>query len=185
MNLDQLRALQTEAWSLRPLDGPQWPPSVYYRYLALIAQRKPANVFVELGTCGGGCSRTVAMMSPKTKVISIDVTKHENVKQMESIPNFTFLLGDSVELASKVGAENKVDLLFIDTVHTYERTMAEFKAWKPYMTPGGIMCFDDLHRPGMRKLWDDLPGTKTGFDDLARMHIGGSPTDGGFGALIT
>ena len=185
MTITDLITLQSEAIRMLPCSGPQYPPSVYYRYLALIALKKPAKLFVELGTCGGGCSRTVAIKSPNTQVISIDVHKHDTVTQMEpQLPNFRFIKGDSIDLAKIVGPQCPIDLLFIDTIHTYEHTMNEFNAWRPYMAPGGIICFDDLHRPGMDKVWNDLSGTKTGFNDLARMHIGGSPTDGGFGALI-
>jgi predicted O-methyltransferase YrrM len=143
------------------------------------------EIFLELGTCGGGASRHVATKNPDVKVISIDVTKLPQVSEI-ACPNFQFILGDSIETAKTLGPQyqGKIGIIFIDTIHEYQHTMNEFNAWKSYMAPGGIMFFDDLYRQGMDRVWKELPETKTEFHALSKMHIGGSPTDGGFGAII-
>jgi cephalosporin hydroxylase len=145
------------------------------------------QVFVELGTCGGGAARNVAMVNPDVLVISIDVNKLPQVSLIErDCKNFRFVCGDSVGLAETIGKENtgKIGVMFIDTIHEYQHTMNEFNAWRPYLADGAVVCFDDLNRQGMDRVWRELPGIKTGFSDLSAMHISGSPTDGGFGALI-
>ncbi len=154
--------------------------------MAAIAGRLNAKVFVELGTCGGGASLTVASRNSGTKVVSIDLDKYPQVAGIEELcSNFFFYKGDSIAMAEKLGPDLAlIDLLFVDTTHTYEQTMGEYKAWLPYMRKGGVICFDDLYRPGMNVVWDALPSPKTGIHDLKRMHVGGSPTDGGFGAVI-
>jgi len=181
-----LVALGREALAASPHPDPRWPPSVYYRYLSAVAGRLNAKTFVELGTCGGGASLTVAVNNSSTKVITIDVDKYPQVAPIEEMcSNFFFHRGDSIELADTLGQANApIDLLFIDTTHTYEQTMGEFNAWLPYMAKGGVVCFDDLYRPGMDVVWAALPEPKTGIHDLKRMHVGGSPTDGGFGASV-
>ena len=73
-----------------------------------------------------------------------------------------------------------MDILFIDTDHTYDRTMGEFTAWKPFLSKKAIVCLDDLFRPGMEDAWNELPGTKIRLDHL---HDGQYPEGGGFGVI--
>jgi predicted O-methyltransferase YrrM len=187
INIQDLLNLKNVARSTLPLSGSQWPPSVYYRYLAELVAFQNSRVFVELGTCGGGCSRNVAVRNPTTTVITIDVVKEPQVNLVEKhVSNFKFVQGDSAELAKTIGEKYKglIDTLFIDTVHEYNHVMKEFNAWKLYLAPNAVVVFDDLNRNSMDKVWADLPGIKTEFNALKEMHISGSPSDGGFGALI-
>jgi len=62
-------------------------------------------------------------------------------------------------------------------VHTVERTVAEWRAWEPFMAGTAVICLDDLHRPGMQEAWDWVSWEKVRLDDL---HPGGNG-DGGFG----
>lgn len=187
MTVQELVQLQVKARMTPPMPGSEWPPSMYYRYLGELAAVIKARVFVELGTCGGGCARHVALRNKSCKVITLDIMKLPQVTLAEKqAPNMEFVLGDSSAMAATIGPKytSQIDLLFIDTVHEYDFALRELNAWKPYLAPGAIVCFDDLYREGMDKLWRDLPGQKTGYNDLREMHIGGLPTDGGFGALI-
>ena len=89
--------------------------------------------------------------------------------------------GDSVGCAELINKKlGEIDILFIDSIHTYEQTMKEFNAYRPYLSSRAIVCLDDLFRPGMEDAYNELPGDKIRLDDL---HIGGSPTDGGFAVL--
>lgn len=126
----------------------RFPPSVYYRFLqALCAMCKP-EICVELGVCGGGGSLYMCIGTPG-KVIGIDVSNDykENIEHiLGNFSNFTYWTMDSIEAAEHV--TEPVDLIFIDTVHTYERTMAEYAAWKPHLSDTAVICLDDLHRGG-------------------------------------
>jgi len=95
---------------------------------------------------------------------------------------FNFILGDSIKEAREIYDfyEMPIDILFIDTVHTYENTMKEFRAWKPYLSKNAVVCLDDLFRPGMDEAWKELPGNKLRLDFL---HDGQYPEGGGFGIL--
>ena len=101
---------------------------------------------------------------------------------------FKFVLGDSIESAEQVHKDyGKVDILFIDTDHTYQRTMNEFNAWKPFLSPKAVVCFDDIlrHHPNdlksMEDAWDDVKGQKIRLDHL---HDGSYPHGGGFGVYV-
>jgi hypothetical protein len=72
---------------------------------------------------------------PEGKVIGVDIAADhpENINFIiGQCSNFEFQLGDSVEAAKKIYEKyGLIDILFIDTTHTYGRTMAEFWAWHP------------------------------------------------------
>ncbi len=186
MNLNRIKELHDSAIKMQPFPDPRWPPSIYYRFLGLVARDMEAKYFVELGTCGGGASYNVAKISPKTIVYSIDVVKLEQVNAIELLcPNFNFIIGDSIKTAKELGPKLDVpSLLFIDTIHTYEHTKAEFEAWLLYLKPGSVVCFDDLHRSGMDRFWNELTYTKSEFDELRLLHLAGAPDDGGFGCVL-
>jgi predicted O-methyltransferase YrrM len=183
-----LERIAYEAIAAKPDKLPQFPPSVYYRFLRKLAFEMRPTLSVELGVCGGGASYHLATGHPTGKVVGIDVTIEYPTNVVfiqERCPNWTLLVGDSVHQAFRVQEYAKefgpIGILFIDTVHTYEQTMREYAAYRPMMAPGGVICFDDLFREGMPKVWNEMPEPKIRLDSL---HIGGSPTDGGFGALI-
>lgn len=190
ITINDLIGLKAPAQNLPPHPNPNYPPSVYYRYLALLLKKLNGKLAVELGTCGGGASLTMAMHNPQATIVSIDINKLPQVNWIEnSYTNFKFKLGDSTALAAGIVAEyGNPDLLFIDTDHTYVQTLKEFNTWIPFMKPGSVICFDDLNRDtydgGVKKFYEELKGNKTEFGALKEMHISGSSTDGGFGALL-
>ena len=40
-----------------------------------------------------------------------------------------------------------IRLLFIDGDHSYAGTAADFAAWRPFVEPGGLLCFHDYENP--------------------------------------
>lgn len=163
----------------------RFPPSMYYRFLRLLAAELKPKISVELGVCGGGGSLHLAAGYPKGKVYGVDIKRDhpENTDYIEkNYPNFEFYLSDSSEAAGTIN--KKVDILFIDTDHTQGRTESECNAWFPYLSKNAVVCFDDLfrHHPddkrGMGDVWNDLKCDKLRLDFL---HNGTYPHGGGFG----
>jgi predicted O-methyltransferase YrrM len=167
-----------------------FPPSLYYRFLKLLTQEFKPRLSVELGVSGGGGSLHMALGNPEGKVIGIDIQDdhHERIEIIKKeCPNFEFMLADSVTSAKGIYEKHgKIDLLFLDTDHVYDRTIAEFKAWRPYLSDNAIVCFDDLlrhhpdHEKSMMDAWNDVEGFKARYDWL---HEGSYPHGGGFGVL--
>lgn len=205
MNELTLIGLAKTALMEAPYSNPNFPPSPYYRFLRLLAVEigkeinnevnngYKARLSVELGVCGGGGSLHMAMGS--AKAIGIDITNDypDNIKHIQQYhPNFEFIIGDSVDMASIIyNRFGAIDLLFIDTTHTYKQTMTEYNAYKPYLSDRAIICLDDLFRPEMGDapiikgikqncVWDKMPAPKKRFDFL---HPSQAPTDGGFGVI--
>jgi predicted O-methyltransferase YrrM len=68
-------------------------------------------------------------------------------------------LGDMIEpvpqASLKAAAEwsrGPIRLLFIDGDHSYEASKADYEAWRPHMTPGGLIAFHDVGT------WDGVTG---------------------------
>lgn len=196
IDANMLRELAEAAWNQPVYPDSRFPPSVYYRFLRLLTERMRPRVSVELGVCGGGASLYMALGHPDGEVIGID-SGNAYLDQIAYVgkvcPNFQYWHRDSIEAAdyafmSWLGTDlapnddlHIVSVLFIDTIHTYERTMAEFAAWKPLLALGAVVVLDDLFREGMDRVWQELPGEKVRLD---KVHIGGSSTDGGFGVVF-
>ena len=52
-----------------------------------------------------------------------------------------------------------MDLLFIDSSHEREPTLAEVAAWRPALAPGALVVFDDYGHP-------DYPGVAEAVAEL-------------------
>jgi len=55
--------------------------------------------------------------------------------------------------------QQPVDLLYIDSSHTRGHTVAEVRAWQPYLQPGAPVLFDDYTHP-------DYPGVRDAIEEL-------------------
>ncbi len=194
MNELTLMRLAKMASMEAPYSNPDFPPSRYYRFLRLLAieigkeigneyeNGYRARLSVELGVCGGGGSLHMVMGSVKTVGIDIANDYPDNIKHIQKYhPNFEFIIGDSIDMAPIIHNRfGEIDLLFIDTTHTEKQTIAEYEAYKPYLSNKAIVCLDDLNRPGMDLAWQKMPAPKKRFDFL---HPSQAPTDGGFGVI--
>ncbi|MGH7273770.1 MAG: class I SAM-dependent methyltransferase, partial [Nitrospiria bacterium] len=178
-----LKEWASQALGALPYPDPRFPPSPYYRFLKILAMNLKPGLSVELGVCGGGGSFYLATGFVNGTVVGVDIADdhRENIDfVLGRCHNFRFWVGDSIKAAPRVYQEyGQVGILFIDTVHTYSRTLAEYRAWEPYLAEGAAVCFDDLLRPEMVGFWEDLPGNKLRLDQL---HDG-AESGGGFGVL--
>jgi len=185
MTTEKLKELGETAWEGDIYPNPMFPASPYYRFLKVLAQYMKPKLSVELGVSGGGGSLHLAAGWSEGKVVGVDFAddhKERIAYITENYPNFTFAIGDSVKSAQIIHKMyGKVNILFIDTDHTYDQTLAEFRAWKPFLAEGAAVCFDDLFRPRMEEAWAKIPGDKVRLDYL---HNGQHPVGGGFGVAI-
>jgi predicted O-methyltransferase YrrM len=183
MNEKTLIELAEKAEKEHVYPNPQFPPSLYYRFLKVLASYMQPNLSVELGVCGGGGSLHLALGWPVGTVVGVDIADDHpsHIKTIqETCPNFHFWQGDSVHVAPEIhNRYGAVDILFIDTTHTYTQTLKEFEAYQPYLSGVAIVCLDDLFRQEMGNIWEDLPGNKLRLDKL---HDG-AECGGGFGVI--
>lgn len=183
MNERIITEIANQALAKSPSQNPMFPPSRYYRFLERLAANIHPNLSVELGVCGGGGSFHLCRGWARGIVVGVDISD-EYPSHREFIEkwykNFRFMRGDSIEVAPLIYEQyGPIDILFIDTIHTYDRTMAEYNVYRPYLSEKAIVCLDDLFRDGMERAWNEVPGRKVRLDSL---HPGA--TEGGFGVVF-
>jgi predicted O-methyltransferase YrrM len=172
-----------------PWPDPRFPPSPYYRFLRVLAQSMQPSLSVELGLCGGGGSFHLCEGWPAGTVVGVEHSTGDSQQQdnwrhiVDRHANFVLWRGDSVASADAIAAiYGKASILFIDTIHTTERTKEEFGAWLPHLADRAVVLFDDVQRREMAGLWEWVPWQKARIDAL---HPGGLDEhgygDGGFG----
>ncbi len=186
MNETILKQLAAQALAMKPHPNRNFPPSPYYRFMQVLAQKVQPTLSVELGVSGGGGSLHLALGWSKGKVIGVDKVKDhpKNIEYIENrCPNFNFWEDDSVHLAETIPLLfGSVDILFLDTTHTYDQTMKEYNAWKPSLSDRAVILLDDLFRPeGMTEAWEEMPEPKLRLDILHQ----GAENGGGFGVVWT
>ncbi len=117
---------------------------------------------VELGTATAWTAITLALDDRRRRVATYDVLEREEAKR------YLELVGPDVkERIERVVApgstgprdQQSVDLLYIDSSHVREQTIAEVRAWRPYLRPGARVLFDDYAHP-------DYPGVREAIEEL-------------------
>jgi len=68
----------------------------------------------------------------------------------------TIVKEESAVAASRF-SNRSLDFVFIDANHTYEHVVADIKAWKPKIKPGGMLAGHDYGEPcGVKQAVDEL-----------------------------
>lgn len=187
MKASDFEQLAVQAQRLPVWPNDRFPPSLYYRFLRVLAANMKPRLSVELGVCGGGASLHLCAGHPGGMVVGVECAAGSDWEQANwkiikrHFPNWVLWKGDSIADAPCIAKEyGTVDILFIDTTHTYEQTVAEWEAWEPFMAERAVICLDDLFRPEMDGVWDWAPWeNKLRLD---RLHDG-AEFGGGFGVV--
>jgi predicted O-methyltransferase YrrM len=120
------------------------PPADVARLLAVAGDRREV---AELGTAHGWTAAALVLAHPDRHVISFDPIPRPPRE------GYLALAGPEacsrIECVTAVGssAPRPVDLLYIDSSHEREETLAEVHAWRPVMGPGSLIVFDDYDNP--------------------------------------
>lgn len=128
----------------------------------LLKMTRGRSRVVELGTATAWTAITLALDDRRRRVITYDVIEREEAKRYLDLvgPN----VRERIELVAASGCsgprdQELVDLLYIDSSHTREHTIAEVGAWQPYLRPGAPVLFDDYTHP-------DYPGVREAIEEL-------------------
>ena len=128
----------------------------------LLALASGCRRVVELGTATGWTAISLALADPARIVSTLDVVKREEPLRYLQLVDGS--VRRRVELEVRDGAQGPldrvpVDLLYIDSSHQRESTIAEVLAWRPVLAPGATVAFDDYGHP-------DFPGVREAIADL-------------------
>lgn len=133
-----------------------------------------AKTIVELGVRWG--NSTVALLVHchynDAHLYSIDI---EDCHVARSIINalglaqyWTFAQCNDVDYIKKwkIKDDNTIDLLFIDTDHTYDLTKKELEEYSPYIRKGGVILFHDSYMEGVKGGYTDFLAKYTNWTSL-------------------
>ena len=147
MNIESLKILIDHAATHTPpkaiLDycGQYYSP--YYYALFQLAMSKP-SFCVELGVETGRGS--FAMLLGGARVVGIDEHNHDSEARLKDERQFTLIKASSTPVPRiLVDMHAKIDILHIDTEHSFAQAREEFKAYKGMLSDGAIVCFDDTN----------------------------------------
>jgi predicted O-methyltransferase YrrM len=113
---------------------------------AMLDALRGTRTVVELGTGTAWGTLALAVADSDRRVLTYDPTVRPNRD------NYLALVGDQVrdriefrEEQASAGPPRglSVDGLVIDSSHTYDDTVSEFRAWEPAVREGGVVVFDD------------------------------------------
>jgi hypothetical protein len=82
----------------------------------------------------------------QNRVFGVDVEFSTLKGEVNAHPNYTKLLGDSSTLGKNW--KDKIEGLFVDTIHVKEQVMCELYFWYPHVKEGGFIAFHDSNWPG-------------------------------------
>jgi hypothetical protein len=109
-------------------------------------RQEASGTVLELGVRGG--SSTVALLAGLEErggvLWSVDVDPASAAVFPEH-PQWHFVLADSRDERplADAGLPNELDVLFIDTLHTYEQVRDELGVWGDRVVEGGVILFHD------------------------------------------
>jgi predicted O-methyltransferase YrrM len=117
---------------------------------------------VELGTGPGWTAIALALDDSARRVVTHDPVEHDHRAEYLALAPRA---GERIEWVAAEGvagagaSRDPVELLFIDSTHEREPTLAEFRAWRPRLAPGAVVAFHDYGHP-------DFPGVEEAVREL-------------------
>lgn len=139
----------------------------YYYLMYLLSFHLSNALCVELGVERGRGLVSLALGNPGNLIIGFDTVYHSEVKAiLEDCPNMLFFQKPSLPVPTNIA--QPINLLHIDTEHSFAMVQAEFEAYRPRLAPGAFVLFDDLHamEDGVLEFFNSLPYEKIQDDRL-------------------
>lgn len=156
--LEKDRVAYEQRWEsiARAAKGPQSLKDVYEQVcntpsdinehlptLVKLVEELDAHTVIELGVRSG--VSTIAWLYALTKddregkLWSVDIDAPPRIQH----PSWTFTRGDDLDPFVLKQLPDEADIVFVDTVHTYQQTIDEIEAYASRVKPGGCMVFHD------------------------------------------
>ena len=149
--------LEILEFSKRPSDISDHLPVLYAESVRI----KP-RLIVELGVRRGSSTFVFERVAKRfcCPIVSVDI---DDCSSSSSYPKWTFVHADDIAFAKEFrawcrenGVPEMIDVLFIDTSHEYEHTVAEIDSWFEYLSAGALVFFHDTN---MREVFTRADGS--------------------------
>jgi predicted O-methyltransferase YrrM len=119
----------------------------------LVRWVKPA-VLVETGTYHGLSTAYIIHAlkdnGQSARLYSVDINQSADLSPLLSEEDqneyLTRIEGDSLDISMGSKLPHSIDFFFHDSVHRYEYQLAEFRAFWPRLSPGGVLASHDVHK---------------------------------------
>jgi predicted O-methyltransferase YrrM len=126
----------------------------------LYAWAHSAQAIIELGTRSG--NSTAAFLaglehSDRGDLWSVDIERPQVPDDWYGYTFWHMLIADDLSPEALAFCPDNADVLFIDTSHYYDPTLAELRAYAPKVKPGGVILMHDTDTPGTDIAWPDVP----------------------------
>lgn len=180
------------------------PPDAWVGHLPfaswLVAQFRPEQ-FVELGTHTGNSffsfCQAIQQCGLSSRAYAIDTWEGDehagyygdavyaqvHAYNAEHYAGFARLLRMTFDAGLEYFADQSIDLLHIDGLHTYDAVKHDFESWLPKLRPGAVVLFHDtnVREQGFAvwKLWDELAVGYPSFEFIHSHGLGVLQIDGG------
>ena len=105
---------------------------------------RDAQQVIEVGVGNGNSSAAwlFGLAGTGGHLWSVDIEPTAAAFELQGIcPDWTYVIGDSLACADL--APQGADILFIDSLHTYDQTLAELEVYVPHVKPGGVVLLHD------------------------------------------
>ena len=138
-------------------------PQSFGLFLYLCASGFKARRILELGSCAGISGCYLASTPSCVEFVTIERSRtltdiaRDNLSHVS--PNATVINADFDRgLSAVLGPETApFDVVWIDGNHEKEATLRYFRCLRRYVSPGGLILFDDIGwRPEMGEAWDEI-----------------------------
>lgn len=110
---------------------------------------RPHVKVIELGVRSGDSTSAflAAAEAQGGEVWSVDINEPRVPEGWRELPFWYLTVGDDLEVSDRL--PDQVDIVFIDTSHTFEQTKRELELYVGKVKPGGVMVLHDteLERP--------------------------------------
>lgn len=129
----------------------------YHHFMFAWVQKTQPRLIVETGTDRGISAAHFAVGCPSAKVVSIDIRREcTAILDAFGFPNVETITANSVDVASRFD-DQSIDLLLLDSLHTYDHVMKEIELYVPKMREGTVVFMDDIAQDAeMGRAWRDL-----------------------------
>lgn len=133
--------LPLTAWYQRNADDVASDISYHFPTFNRLIDEHDVRWIIELGVRDGHSTSCFVLraMQRAGHVWSVDIDPTQLVPRR----GWTFIWGDDLDPAITAIVPPACDLLFIDTSHGYEQTVAELAEYGPRVRPGGIIVLHD------------------------------------------
>ena len=117
------------------------------------------GTIVELGNREGlGILSIYDALSENSELYTLDIVDdvrfiNDKIKSDSRVHILNDFNSLDVDRIDKTFEKKSISMIFLDTIHTYEQVVEEFKLWEPYMKDDCVMLIDDIrdYMPGRTK----------------------------------